>query len=196
MNNIFKLIASAVVIGAFCTIHVIAQGNEKAVSPIKGVGVVIKHGGASRVTFCWSPDDNTATSYKLKVWQLMKGQTVETAMRSNPPIVTKDVDIADTTATAKHAINTKGAGSGDRTSTTESDLDLIKVCSEALQQGDSSTAKHAINTKGAGANDKVGVSKNIAVLIADSIACAPGNSCNFVWTVEPRTTNSRTATIS
>jgi hypothetical protein len=47
------------------------------------------------VTFRWTPivpRPKESVTYKLRVWQLMQGQNSTQAMRTNPPIVTKDVD--------------------------------------------------------------------------------------------------------
>ncbi len=47
------------------------------------------------VTFRWTPlvpKPREPVTYRLKVWQLMQGQNGTQAMRSNQPIVTKDVD--------------------------------------------------------------------------------------------------------
>jgi hypothetical protein len=46
------------------------------------------------VIFRWTPlvPKPQTVIYRLKVWQLMQGQTGAQAMRTNPPIVTKDVD--------------------------------------------------------------------------------------------------------
>jgi hypothetical protein len=47
------------------------------------------------VTFRWTPlvpKPRDPVTYRLKVWQLMQGQNSTEAMRSNQPIVTKDVD--------------------------------------------------------------------------------------------------------
>ncbi len=47
------------------------------------------------VTFRWTPlvpKPRETVTYRLKVWQLMQGQNGTQAMRSNQPIVTKDVD--------------------------------------------------------------------------------------------------------
>jgi hypothetical protein len=47
------------------------------------------------VTFRWTPlvpKPRDPVTYRLKVWQLMQGQSSTEAMRSNQPIVTKDVD--------------------------------------------------------------------------------------------------------
>lgn len=47
------------------------------------------------VTFRWTPlvpKPQQPVTYRLKVWQLMQGQNSTQAMRTNPPIVTKDVD--------------------------------------------------------------------------------------------------------
>ena len=47
------------------------------------------------VTFRWTPlvpKPREPVTYRLKVWQLMQGQNGTQAMRSNQPIITKDVD--------------------------------------------------------------------------------------------------------
>lgn len=48
------------------------------------------------ITFKWTPlvppPPNRDLVYRIKVWQLMQGQNSIQAMRTNPPIVTKDVD--------------------------------------------------------------------------------------------------------
>jgi hypothetical protein len=47
------------------------------------------------VMFRWTPlvpKPKEQVTYRLKVWQLMQGQNGTTAMRTNQPIVTKDVD--------------------------------------------------------------------------------------------------------
>jgi hypothetical protein len=47
------------------------------------------------LSFRWTPlvpKPQQPVTYRLKVWQLMQGQNGAAAMRSNPPIVTKDVD--------------------------------------------------------------------------------------------------------
>jgi hypothetical protein len=49
---------------------------------------------AAPVMFRWTPvvPKPQSVIYRLKVWQLMQGQSASQAMRTNPPIVTKDVD--------------------------------------------------------------------------------------------------------
>jgi hypothetical protein len=47
------------------------------------------------VTFRWTPivpKPQEPVTYRLKVWQLMQGQNGTSAMKTNQPIVTKDVD--------------------------------------------------------------------------------------------------------
>ena len=47
------------------------------------------------ITFRWTPlvpKPQQPVTYRLKVWQLMQGQTGTQAMRSNQPIIVKDVD--------------------------------------------------------------------------------------------------------
>jgi hypothetical protein len=59
------------------------------------------------VTFRWTPlvpKPRDPVTYRLKVWQLMQGQNSTQAMRSNQPIVTKDVD--NITQTVVNAIYT------------------------------------------------------------------------------------------
>ncbi|MCX6315908.1 MAG: hypothetical protein NTW29_01350 [Bacteroidetes bacterium] len=51
--------------------------------------------GKNPITFRWTPivpKPQEPVTYRLKVWQLMQGQNASQAMRSNQPIVTKDVD--------------------------------------------------------------------------------------------------------
>jgi hypothetical protein len=50
--------------------------------------------GSKPVVFRWTaivPKPKEAVTYRLKVWQLMQGQNSTEAMRSNQPIITKDV---------------------------------------------------------------------------------------------------------
>jgi hypothetical protein len=47
------------------------------------------------VVFRWTtlvPKPKETVTYRLKVWQLMQGQTATQAMRANSPLITKDVD--------------------------------------------------------------------------------------------------------
>ena len=56
---------------------------------------VFKLESTQAVTFRWTPivpKPQEPVTYRLKVWQLMQGQSGTTAMRENKPIVTKDVD--------------------------------------------------------------------------------------------------------
>ncbi len=49
---------------------------------------------SSPVIFRWtavSPKPEEAVTYRLKVWQLMQGQNAAEAMRSNQPVITKEV---------------------------------------------------------------------------------------------------------
>ncbi len=64
----------------------ITPGNGKIFKPEELKGPV---------TFRWTPiapKPQQSVTYRLKVWQLMQGQNANQAMRTNPPIVTKDVD--------------------------------------------------------------------------------------------------------
>ena len=55
------------------------------------------------ITFRWTPivpKPRESVTYRLKVWQLMQGQNGQQAMRSNQPIIVKDVDnFTETTIT-------------------------------------------------------------------------------------------------
>ncbi len=56
---------------------------------------VIKTEENAPINFRWTPlvpKPQGPVTYRLKVWQLMQGQSGSQAMRTNPPIVTKDVD--------------------------------------------------------------------------------------------------------
>ena len=200
MKNVTNFFAATFVIGMFCTINLVAQVSEKAVSPVKGVGVVIKHGGASRVTFCWSLDENATENYRLKIWQLSKGQTPETAMRSNPPIVTKDVDnIVSSATAAKHAINTKGAGSGDRSSIPETDPEVLRSCVESIGSADGSAARSLkTRTKSNQTNERAtgNVAGITAVTVDGFTFCAAGGTCDFAGTVELSGSGAKTAALS
>jgi hypothetical protein len=59
---------------------------------------------AQSVTFRWTPivpKSKEPVTYRLKVWQLMEGQNGSAAMKSNKPIVTKDVtDISEVTVSS------------------------------------------------------------------------------------------------
>jgi hypothetical protein len=51
--------------------------------------------GTKGVRFSWTPlapKPNAPVTYRVRIWQLMEGQNGLQAMRSNKPIVTKDVD--------------------------------------------------------------------------------------------------------
>jgi hypothetical protein len=64
------------------------------VAPINGRSFTANE-TAQAITFRWTPvvpKPQEPVTYKLKVWQLMQGQNSTQAMRSNQPIVTKDVD--------------------------------------------------------------------------------------------------------
>ena len=59
------------------------------------------------ITFRWTrvvPTPQEPVTYRLKVWQLMKGQNGVQAMKANQPIITKDVDNL-TQATVNNLIN-------------------------------------------------------------------------------------------
>ncbi len=59
------------------------------------------------ITFRWTPvvpKPQEPITYRLRVWQLMQGQNSTEAMKTNQPIVTKDV--ADITETSIQGIYT------------------------------------------------------------------------------------------
>lgn len=79
---------------------VIKTESPKNVAPIDGKSFTADE-VSQPITFRWTPvvpKPQQPVIYRLKVWQLMQGQNGTQAMRSNPPIVTKDVDnITETT---------------------------------------------------------------------------------------------------
>lgn len=67
------------------------EGSITLISPDDGAEIDSKQ----PVLFSWTPlvpKPSGGVTYRLKVWQLMQGQNSTTAMRTNQPIVTKDVD--------------------------------------------------------------------------------------------------------
>ena len=63
------------------------------VAPINGKSFSADE-ASQPITFRWTPvvPKPQSVFYRLKVWQLMQGQSGSQAMRTNQPIVTKDVD--------------------------------------------------------------------------------------------------------
>lgn len=64
------------------------------ISPEDGKKITIQQ-AKSPIIFRWTPvvpKPQQPVTYRLKVWQLMQGQNGTQAMRSNQPVVTKDVD--------------------------------------------------------------------------------------------------------
>ena len=189
MKNTSKFLVFVAIL-VFCTINYSAQENEKATGKHGGKATVGMGMGKQngQVTFCWSSDENTAASYRLKVWQLIQGQSPEAAMRTNQPIVTKDVDnIANPATTAKHAINTKGAGGSDRSSARVSDPEEIRACSESMRSADNPTAKSLkTRTKSNNTNEREASPGTAITTVtsADFPKCSAGSQCDFVWTLE------------
>jgi hypothetical protein len=70
------------------------------VAPINGKSFSADE-ASQPITFRWTPlvpKPRDPVTYRLRVWQLMQGQDSTEAMRTNPPIVTKDVaDITEAT---------------------------------------------------------------------------------------------------
>lgn len=68
------------------TVKNIFPEDQKQVSPDEAI---------KPITFRWTavvPKPSEPVMYRMKVWQLMQGQNGSQAMRTNQPIVTKDVD--------------------------------------------------------------------------------------------------------
>lgn len=63
------------------------------VAPINGKSFSADE-ASQPISFRWTPvvPKPQSVIYRLKVWQLMQGQSGSQAMRTNQPIVTKDVD--------------------------------------------------------------------------------------------------------
>ena len=63
------------------------------VAPINGKSFSADE-ASQPIAFRWTPvvPKPQSVIYRLKVWQLMQGQSGSQAMRTNQPIVTKDVD--------------------------------------------------------------------------------------------------------
>jgi hypothetical protein len=238
MKNITKLLAAAFAIGLFFTMT-FAQTDANPTASVKDTKVTgeqnqsdsnrtvtvrvlnvvhikrdKKPGEAAQqnsLIFCWSSDENTAASYRLKVWQLMQGQNAETTMRTNLPIVTKDVDNVTASNSSKKLNNKnpelmRGVGSEEMAASNNSDA--IKACMETFE-----AQEHAINTKGAGSGDRSSTQTDIAAkplsiqtkgaggdrsvtnpqttlnpiraFVVDNFpVCAKGSSCEYVGTVE------------
>lgn len=69
------------------------RGSVILLSPADGKSIAASD-ASKPVLFRWTaivPKPKDAVTYRLKVWQLMQGQNSTEAMRSNQPIVTKDV---------------------------------------------------------------------------------------------------------
>ncbi len=73
---------------------VIPSTTSENVEPANGKSFLADE-AKQPITFRWTPvvpKPQTSVTYRLKVWQLMQGQNSTEAMRTNQPIVTKDVD--------------------------------------------------------------------------------------------------------
>lgn len=69
------------------------RGNVILLSPTDGKSIAASD-VSKPVLFRWTalvPKPKETVTYRLKVWQLMQGQNSSEAMRSNQPVVTKDV---------------------------------------------------------------------------------------------------------
>lgn len=101
----FGLLFLAAIAFASCTteeVETTTTSKIQNVAPVNGKSFSADE-ALQPVTFRWTPvvpKPNQTVTYKLKVWQLMQGQTGTQAMRTNQPIVTKDVaDLTETTVT-------------------------------------------------------------------------------------------------
>lgn len=88
-----------------CRAFTISQPNYQpphALMPVDGINLTTAQATAP-VNFKWTavtPVYNGAVTYRLKVWQLMQGQTKTQAMNANQPVISKDVNtITQTTVT-------------------------------------------------------------------------------------------------
>lgn len=66
----------------------------QAISPANGM-VLSEADTKKPITFRWTtvvPKPQEPVTYRLRIWQLMQGQTGTQAMRTNQPTITKDVD--------------------------------------------------------------------------------------------------------
>ena len=73
--------------------EIIASANSSNVEPVNGK-LFSADEVQNPIVFRWTPvlPKPQSVTYRLKVWQLMQGQNGTQAMRTNQPIVTKDVD--------------------------------------------------------------------------------------------------------
>ncbi len=72
----------------------IKQTSTSNLSPANNAEFTVED-AMKTIAFRWTPivpKPQEPVTYRLKVWQLMQGQTGSQAMRTNQPIVTKDVD--------------------------------------------------------------------------------------------------------
>ncbi len=95
LKNIRLLLFASIVLFS-CTPNneEIKTTASENVAPINGKYFSPDEASAG-ITFRWTPlvpKPQEPVTYRLKVWQLMQGQNGTQAMRSNQPIVTKDVD--------------------------------------------------------------------------------------------------------
>lgn len=174
------------VVGAFGTVDLMAQTGEKAVNPVKGVGVVIKHNprreaGPSQVTLCFSTDTpaasdrmilNAVTSptYRLKVWQLKQDSAGAKVRRVYAELYVEKID-------GRFAVKNNAAE-------LVSDAETIKSCTESLVEPDNASQRHSIRSKGAGGEEVRAIAANLS-------PCDNERSCEFEWTLEAIGTNGK-----
>ena len=68
--------------------------SPQNISPIDGT-IISESDIKKPITFRWTPvvpKPQEPVTYRLRVWQLMQGQTGSQALKTNQPIITKDVD--------------------------------------------------------------------------------------------------------
>jgi hypothetical protein len=79
---------------------VVTSTTSENVEPVNGKSFSAEE-VKQPITFRWTPlvpKPQQPITYRLRVWQLMQGQNSTEAMRTNQPIVTKDVaDITEAT---------------------------------------------------------------------------------------------------
>lgn len=94
LKNIGLLfLATLLLLGCTSNDDELTTAAIKNVSPENGKSFSADE-ASQPITFRWTPlvPKPQSVTYRLKVWQLMQGQNGTQAMRSNKPIVEKDVD--------------------------------------------------------------------------------------------------------
>jgi hypothetical protein len=95
-----NMAASNVILGEACKPFTIPEKKQESFSPPRNINPTNEKKFTEAeiktpITFRWTPivpKPQEPVTYRLKVWQLMQGQNGANAMRSNQPIVEKDVN--------------------------------------------------------------------------------------------------------